>query len=288
MKKLQYIAYICLCGFFFFTFSTEQVKASVGMLNTRITDTANIIPDDIEKGLEEKLRVFEEKTSDQVVVVTIPKLLNSQTIESEAYDIFNENQLGTKGNNNGVLLLVSKEDRKLRIEVGYGLEPVIPDILAGRIIREIIAPEFVTEKYAEGITKGVDKILETLDKGEVYKSNSTNGMNSETVLALVFVGLQILFQFLFFMSRSKSVVAGGVFGAVLGVIGYLVTASVFMFGLIIVGVLIDWFVSGPLGQKIFKGWKRGRGGNIFWGGGRSGGFSGGGGSSGGGGASGSW
>ncbi len=296
MKKLQYIVYICLCGFFFFSFSTKLEASSVPMLNARVTDTANIIPDDVEKSLEEQLRVFEEKTSDQVVVVTIPKLPSDETIESEAYNIFNENQLGTKGNNNGVLLLIAKEDRKMRIEVGYGLEPIIPDILAGRIIRDTIAPKFVTEKYAEGVQEGVNIILETLDKGDVYKApSSSSSINAEGWLVIVFILLQFVVHILFFMSKSKSVVAGGVFGAVLAGIGFIFVQSLWVFLLIIVGVCIDWLVSGPLGQKIFKGWKSGRGGRGgFWMGGTggfgggSGGFGGGGGSSGGGGASGSW
>ncbi len=293
MKKLQHIAYICFCGFLFVVLSSNATASSVGMLQTRITDNANILPADIEASLEQKLKDFETKKGDQIAVVTIPELPNGETIETEAYAIFNENGLGAKGNNNGVLLLVAVKDRKIRIEVGYGLEPVIPDILAGRIIRDIIAPDFVTEKYVEGVTKGVDKIIETLDKGKVYKSEKSGGISSDGVLALVFIGLQVLFQLLFFMSKSKSVVAGGVFGTILGVIGYIVTASVFMFGLIFVGILLDWFISGPIGKKLFKGWKRGRTGGMFWGGGSSGGFggggfSGGGGSSGGGGASGGW
>ena len=293
MKKLQYIVYICFCGFFFAYFPITAGASSVGMLSAHVTDQANILTPDVEAVLEQKLKDFQDKKGDQIAVVTIPELPSGETVETEAYNIFNENGLGTKGNNNGVLLLAAVKDRKIRIEVGYGLEPVLPDILAGRIIRDTIAPEFVAEKYAEGITKGVDKIIETLGNGEVYTQDSGSKTNMEAVLALIFIGLQVIIHFLFFMSKSKSVVAGGIFGAVLGVIGYIITLNIFMFGFIFVGILLDWFISGPVGKKLFKGWKSRRGGG-FWmggtggGGGSFGGFSGGGGSSGGGGASGGW
>lgn len=296
MKKLLYITTLCICSFFV----VHAVHAETLKLTKRVTDNANIIPDDTEASLEAKLTDFENKTGNQFVVVTIPNLYETgtgdNTVEAVAYDIFNQNKLGQEGKNNGLLFLISTAERKTRFEVGYGLEPVFPDILAGRVLRDDASPLFKAGDFPGGINLAVDKAIEYINKGEVYEEGSessaavSEGWSTDLIFGILFV-VVFVFRILFmFFARSKSVVAGGVIGAVVGLIGFLMTGIIYMFGFILIGILLDWIASTPLGKKLTT-WSQPRVGG--WGGGGwgsrgGGGFSGGGGSSGGGGASGGY
>ncbi|WP_040308744.1 TPM domain-containing protein, partial [Asticcacaulis biprosthecium] len=139
--------------------------------NTRVVDEAGILSPQTERDLDEKLRQLEEKTTDQVVVVTV-KDLGDYPIEDYGYQLGRAWGIGQKGQiqadngqtykDNGVILLVAPNDRKVRIEVGYGLEPVLPDILMGRVVRDVILPEFQAGNFDAGVTKGADVIVQTL------------------------------------------------------------------------------------------------------------------------------
>jgi len=127
-------------------------------LTARVTDlTATLSSQDIAK-LESVLKDFEGKTSTQLVVLLVPSM-GEQSIEEVAYEIAKRNKIGQKGKDNGILLLVSKNDRQLRIEVGYGLEGSLPDALAGLIIRREIVPLFRQGDYLHGIEAGVNAIM---------------------------------------------------------------------------------------------------------------------------------
>ncbi len=292
MKKLLYITVLCVCSFFV----AQSTHAATIKLTKYVTDTANVIPDDVETSLEGVLRDFEMETSNQFVIVTIPNLPQGDTIETAAYSIFNNNNLGQKDKNNGLLFLLSTAERKTRFEVGYGLEPVFPDILAGRVLSEDIAPAFKAGDYGSGMTIAANKVMEILRKGDVYQktaqdteSTATGDINLiSTILFIVIFIFRILFHF---FAKSKSILAGIVLGTIVGLIGFLITGTVLMFGFIVLGGLLDWMASTAIGKKL-QGWSMPRG--VHWGGGggwssgRGGGFSGGGGSSGGGGASGGY
>ncbi|MEN9604509.1 MAG: hypothetical protein RJB39_194 [Candidatus Parcubacteria bacterium] len=292
MKKLFYITILCICSLFV----VSPTQAATIKLTKHVTDTANILSADVENALEDKLTAYEQRTTNQFVVVTLPSLPNNSTVETVAYDIFNENKLGQVEKNNGLLFLISTAERKTRFEVGYGLEPVMPDILVGRILRDDVAPLFKAGDFNGGITLAVDKAIAVLDKGEVYTattldSTQNGGQNGNDYAAWIFIGFFILQSVVRYFAKSKSIIAGGVVGAIAGIVGYLITGIIYMFGFILLGLLIDWIASGPLGKKMAK-WQRGSGGRGgFWSGGsggHSGGFGGGGGSSGGGGASGGY
>ncbi|WP_109302091.1 YgcG family protein [Aquimarina sp. AU474] len=135
------------------------------ILSKRVTDNAHVFSNVQTEELERLLIDFEERTSNQIAVVTIASL-SGLSIEQTAFEVFNKNKLGQKEKDNGVLILFAKNDQKVRIEVGYGLEESLTDLLCGKIIRQIMIPEFKNEAYATGIQKGVDIILHHL--GQPY------------------------------------------------------------------------------------------------------------------------
>ncbi|MCG7394635.1 YgcG family protein [Microvirga sp. ACRRW] len=227
-------------------------------LTGRVVDQANILKAEDRAAIETKLKAYEDKTSDQVVVATVSSL-EGTSIEDYANRLFRTWQLGQKKNNNGALLLVAPNDRKVRIEVGYGLEGALTDALSKVIITTAIAPQFQKGNFAGGIDAGVDAILSILTgdaeqwqrRAEVREDPSST---MDTIITLLIIGF-ILFQ-LFRAMRGKQPGVRGRRGS------------------------SPWIITTG------SGWSGGGGG---WSGGSGGGgFSGGGGSSGGGGASGSW
>jgi uncharacterized protein len=134
-----------------------------------VTDSAGIFTTNEVSELKEKLTAFEAETTNQLVVVTIDQL-GFETIEGYANRLFNQNGLGQEGKDNGLLILFSKQDREVRIEVGYGLEPYITDAVASRIIRNTMIPNFKKEKYYEGISKAVDQLIMFLNEDTIKRS----------------------------------------------------------------------------------------------------------------------
>jgi len=207
--------------------------------------------------LIKKLQEFDKQTSTQVVVYMI-STLGGEPIENVSVSIAESNKIGKKDKNNGVLLLIAKNDRKLRIEVGYGLEGSLTDAVSSQIIRKEITPPFKSGKYYEGINKGVDAII-AVTKGE-YTADKKS---------------------------QKDGVGIGCFGIPIFIL--------FIFGFIFFSIVLSIIRSiFGLGGRMVSGRRSGWSGGGFWGGsgggssGGFGGFSGGGGSFGGGGSSGSW
>ncbi|SFB66835.1 Uncharacterized membrane protein YgcG, contains a TPM-fold domain [Flagellimonas taeanensis] len=130
-----------------------------------VTDNANIFTPEELQGLRTKLIQFEDETTNQVVVLTINDL-GYETIEEYANGVFNRNKLGQAGKDNGILILFSKNDREVRIEVGYGLESYITDAVASRIIRNTMIPKFKEEAYFAGIDDATGQIIEFLNNPE--------------------------------------------------------------------------------------------------------------------------
>jgi uncharacterized protein len=130
-----------------------------------LNDFAGILSEQQKQEIEERLKEIENKTTNEIAVVIINSLEN-KSIEDYANELFNSWGIGKKGKNNGVLILIALKEKKLRIEVGYGLEPYLPDSICGRIIREIIVPYFKKNDFYTGIKNGIEKIYEILDKGD--------------------------------------------------------------------------------------------------------------------------
>jgi uncharacterized protein len=130
-------------------------------LTGHVVDQANLLPADTRQGLEQKLSALEEKSGIQFVVATVPSL-QDQEIEPYSNELFRHWLLGEKAKNNGVLLLVAPKEKKVRIEVGYGLEGTLTDALSKVVIANAIAPRFKAGDFPGGVTRGVDDVITIL------------------------------------------------------------------------------------------------------------------------------
>jgi uncharacterized protein len=233
-------------------------------LTGRVVDAANLLPPDARQRIEAKLKAYEDKTSDQVVVATVPSL-GELSIEDYANKLFRTWGIGQKDKNNGALLLIAPKERKLRIETGYGAEGALTDAASSTILNTVIAPKFRHGDFAGGIEAGVDQMLAILgsDAAESGRQGTAKASTQDDILSDI-LPLIILMLVLFFLFRSR------------------VGPDAARYHRTRNGA---WIVTsgGGFGGGVFGGGGFGGG---FGGGG--GGFSGGGGSSGGGGASGSW
>lgn len=161
-----------------------------------VTDTAGILDPVSEASLNANLREFERNTTAQIFVVTV-KSLEGLTVEEYAVQLFEQAKPGQKGKDNGILLLVSKDDRRVRIEVGYGIEGVINDARAGDIIRTDIAPAFREGDYAGGISLAVSDIEKLVLQEPVSAEERKKNLGAVMpILVVVFILLIILFIFL--------------------------------------------------------------------------------------------
>ncbi len=262
-----------------------------------VNDFAGMMNDKEKQLLENKLSQFEKESSNEISVVTVNSL-GEDTIENFAVKLFEEWKIGKEKNDNGVLILVSKEDRKMRIEVGYGLEPSLTDAISSQIINNVMKPAFQNNEYFLGIGGAVDRII-SVTKGEYVPSENSSGSKGKSF------SFGEWFWLLFFipiwlssiLARSKSWWLGGVFGGVISLILIfifsLAIGLIAMLFLIPLGLLFDYIVSSQYQKGKSSGhvpwWIGGGNGGIGGSSGSSGGFGGfGGGSSGGGGASGDW
>ncbi len=239
--------------------------------------------------LEAKLVQFEQETGNEIVVVTVPTL-EGDVIENVAVELFEAWGIGKKNEDNGVLLLIAREEREIRIEVGYGIEPVLTDAQSSWIIEDVLTPAFKEERYGEGVRAGLDMMMSAAKK-EFSVPSSGGGSEGEWVSDLSPFVIPLIAFFAWFFGRTKSFWLGGVVGIFGGVVLGTLFASLSVgiwVGVIlgIIGLIFDFVVSlggGGPGIGVFGG---GFGSGGRSGGGGFGGF--GGGSSGGGGASGRW
>lgn len=270
-----------------------------GMPAGFVNDYAGVLTAGQKQSLEQLLEQNRRATGNEIVVVTIASL-EGDTIENVAVSLFQEWGIGGKEKDTGALLLIATDDRQMRIEVGYGLEPVLTDALSSRIIRNTIAPRFKTGDYYEGILQGVTQMLSAA-RGDTNAVPDDDESERKGIVQVGFFLILILFGFLqWFMSimaRTRSWWLGGIAGGVLGAITMFFVA--FIYGLIVMavlvplGLLLDFFVSRDYARskEIGRSPHWWAGGSWVGSGGRStrGGFGGfGGGRSGGGGASGRW
>jgi uncharacterized protein len=251
-------------------YAVRGSAAEVPALAGRVNDHAQILAAATREQLTRKLAAYEQSTGHQLALLTIPTL-DGDPIEDFSIRVVEAWKLGKKDRDDGILLLVVSGDRKVRIEVGYGLEGDLPDAAAGRIIREVVAPHFRRGDYDTGISAAVDAILASTG-GEALAVGDT----------AVTKGQQRA------VPRTKTAPVG-----VFGWIGWLLSTlfKLAFFGvfvvIVIVLVIINLLGGGGRSRGLFVGGGGfGSGGGGFGGGG--GGFGGGGGSFGGGGASGDW
>lgn len=259
---------------------------AVPELTGRVVDLGGVLSPDEESRLTSRLESFERDTSTQIVIATIPTLLGD-SLEDYSFRLAESWRIGQAEQDNGVVILVAVQDRQVRIEVGYGLEAVIPDGLAGRIIRERITPAFRQGDYYGGLNAAVDG-LELAARREY-----PDGAPPRARRAIDLGGFLIVF----FLGGIIGNAMGGFAGALLGGgLGLVFTGLAWWgapLGAVLALVATALFRGGPGSGS--GGWTyhptsgSGWGGGGFGGGGFSGGgFRGGGGGFGGGGASGSW
>ena len=268
-------------------------------LSARVTDLTATLSAADKQALEAKLAAFEQQTGGQMVVLIVPST-QPEPIESYSIRVAEAWKIGRKGQDNGVLFLIAKNDRKMRIEVGYGYEGVLPDITARRIIAEDVAPRFRDGKFAEGINAGVDRVLAIIVKGgealppkPAAKQPSWTNFDPGMFFILLFVVIPVVGGIL---KRILGRLAGSAVGAgIVGAAAWFVAGSLLIAGIAgVVALLVMLFAGGVAGlARGGGGWIPPSGGSGgfgggFGGGGGGGGFSGGGGSFGGGGASGDW
>lgn len=310
------VSVVCL---FVMVYTVWAQRAIPELWGHRIHDEAHILTQATIDNLEAILQKHEDSTTNQVAVLIIPSL-DGEVLEEYslrvAHDVW---KLGTANNDNGVLLLIAVDDRKMRIEVGYGLEGVLTDAITSRIIRNEIAPHFRDQHYDEGVIAGVNAIVAAIGNEYSTSDNASESGNSSLEMDMTWMERLLIGAFIFGILGIFTAVGIFVPGctgwfmyaflipfyaifpiAVLGVTGGVIALGIYAIGFPIAKLLLGrsaWGKrvmnkmksgngSGGGGWASGSGWSSGR--SSGWSSGGGGGFSGGGGSFGGGGSSGSW
>lgn len=180
---------MCLVCFF-----KANAQEDYPVLTEIVTDKANLFSNNELFQLKQKLTVYESETTHQIVVLTINDLGND-TVENYAYRVFNKNKLGQKQADNGLLILIAKNNREFRIEVGDGLTPIITDAFASRIIRNIMTPKFKDGYFYKGVDQGTSEIIKLINDPK-YRDEFTNLIEEEgkiplwgKILLIICIGL---------------------------------------------------------------------------------------------------
>jgi len=186
-------------------YSASLAQPEVPQLPNWANDfTSTLSPQELQQ-LNFRLKSFEDTTTNQLVSLMIASL-DGYPLEEYAFEVAEKNKIGTKEKSNGVLLFVVKNDRKMRIEVGYGLEGVLPDALSSSIIRNEIAPYFRKNEYYAGISSGINAIIAAI--GGEYKSDfkeNSRGLNALEIIIL----LLIIFIVLSILPKSRKLGGSG-------------------------------------------------------------------------------
>jgi uncharacterized protein len=277
---------------FFLAGSAVHAEVAVPPLTARVTDLTGTLSPSQRDALEQELRAFETRKGSQIAVLIVPTT-QPEAIEQYSLRVAETWKLGRKGIDDGALLLVAKDDRALRIEVGYGLEGVIPDAVANRVIDEIIVPFFKQGDFYGGIQAGVSRLTRLVDGEPLPPSQARDRTWSgiADLLPVAFIAVMIGGGFL--GSLLGRLIGAAVSGGIVGVVFWITIGS--LLGALAAGVVVFLFTlaiggsGGRGGRGDFGGWSGGysSGSGGGWGSG-GGGFSGGGGGFGGGGASGRW
>jgi len=294
--------------------SSAAGALEVPFLSARVNDDARLLDAGTAARLEQTLKDYEERTGRQFAILTLPSL-EGEALEDYTLKVARTWKLGRAGRNDGILLFVARDDRKVRIEVGYGLEGSLPDALCGRIVRGEIVPRFRSGDYSGGVAAGVDAVLAALNgtyspppdavpmRTSGRNDFATMGLLQKILMSCFVFGILGVFEFVglvtpgfgwflyFFLIPFWSAFPMAIWGVRIG-------AALLGAHLIGFPILKMLLASTAWGQEMAKnarvhgntvfiggsGWSSGGGGWSSGGGG----FSGGGGSFGGGGASGSW
>lgn len=274
------------------TASWVCAEVPVPELRSPVTDTAGLLTATQRQQLERTLLAFEKSKGSQLAVLTVSST-QPETIEQYALRVAETWKLGRDGVDDGALLVIAKDDRTLRIEVGYGLEGVIPDAVAKRVIAEVILPLFKQDDYAGGIQAGVARLMRLVE-GEplpsppaVDRERDNDRSTLGDFATTAFIATIISGNFL--SALFGRLIGAGLAGGIVGLIAWVMFATVLG--------SVGWGIGAFVLALLLSGARGGTGGGYYGGGGLGGGsgggfggggFSGGGGGFGGGGASGRW
>ena len=257
-------------------------------LAARVTDLTGTLSAEQTRSIEQSLRDFERSRGSQIAVLMLPTT-GPDSIEQYSIRVAEAWKIGRARVDDGIILVIARDDRKLRIEVGRGLEGAIPDVVAKRVIREIIAPHFLADDFHGGIADGVRALMKLVEgeqlpapRGQSASKKSSGDYEAIFVVILVLATV---------LGRMLTAVAGRATGSslmalVAGGAAWFITGAVLVAVIAAVIAFVIALMSGATAGRHFGGGGGGWSGGSDWSGG--GGFSGGGGDFGGGGASGSW
>jgi uncharacterized protein len=267
-------------------------------LSSHVTDLTHTLTRDQAASLEQTLSAFEAKKGSQIAVLIVPTI-EPESIEQYSMRVAEAWKIGRKGTDDGVIFVVAKNDRKMRIEVGYGLEGALPDVTAKRIIRDAVTPHFRAGEYYLGIVAATDRIMQTIDGEPLPEPTLTErasrpSSNIGSILVVFLIAQFVvggILRAIFGRFGGASLTAGAA-----GIIVWLLAGTlVFAILAALVAFLITLFTGGGGGwssgrRSGWGSWGPGIGGfgGSNWGGGGGSSWGGGGGGFGGGGASGSW
>jgi uncharacterized protein len=286
-------------------YSANAQKTIPELWGHHVHDDAHVLTQETIDALEQRLKVYEDSTSNQIAILIVESL-DGEVLEEYSLMVAEAWKLGQKDKDNGVLLLISVEDRKMRIEVGQGLEGVLTDAHSNRIIRNEMTPNFRKSDYDAGVTAAVEAIIKSI--GGEYSAEDSDDLNDLTIGQRIGIGLG-LFVFLGIFAFFGLIAPGGTgwiiyvflipFYALFPIIAvgttyWYVPLSIYLMAFPLLRI---WMGKSSWGKSVSSKMGGGSGSNWSSGGWSSGGsssrsggssFSGGGGSFGGGGSSGSW
>jgi uncharacterized protein len=279
---------ILLVGLAFAPVSQAQDLVPVPPLAGRVTDLTGSLSAEQTATLDKRLAAFEARKGAQIAVLLVPTT-RPETIEQFGIRVAEKWKIGRANVDDGVIVIVARQDRALRIEVGYGLEGAIPDLKASRIIREIITPRFRQNDFYGGLAAGTQAVM-GLVEGEDLPPPKAQGKPGNRGIAILESNFMILVIGFTILGVILTTILGRFIGSVLtgsaaGLLVWLLASTLFVGG--VVGLIV-FFITLSRGGTGFGSAGSHRGGGGWSGGGGGGSFGGGGGSFGGGGASGRW
>lgn len=212
----QFLAVVCLALIGLSPLSQAQSAPDFPALTGRVVDQANLLSPSAEERLSQMLSAHEKAAGDQVVVVTVPNL-QGYTIENYGYQLGRHWGIGQKGEDNGALLIVAQQERKIRIEVGYGLEGKLTDAASATIINQIITPAFRQGQFESGILNGAAAMIkvlggEQLAQAQPDKQHDAASNKPRSLIAIVLL-IMILLSIFRGGGRGRTLLLGG---AILG------------------------------------------------------------------------
>ncbi|MBI4281853.1 TPM domain-containing protein, partial [Candidatus Uhrbacteria bacterium] len=242
MKKLFFLLFFLLLPSVIFAYTSPGTP--VGFVN----DFAGMMTVETRAQIEVDIRAFEQTTGHEISVMTIASL-DGDYIENYAEKLFKEWGIGKKGADNGVLLLISRDDKKMRIEVGYGLEGALTDAESSQIIRNTLRPAFQRGDFSGGIREAVSEIERAIQEEVPIQREQSSQFNGNTIEFLFFVGVVILLWLSSVLGRTKSWWLGGAIGGAVGfviglvIIGFVAKILLWVIGLALAGFGFDFAVS---------------------------------------------